>query len=418
MDGDRDDALLARLGLASAPAPAEAGACATPGRRRAGLPGPVTARADLDASARALVGVLAEAGGAPRAPTGATEGVDLVTNDVLALRRDPRVVGAAVAALRRAGLGAGGSRLLGGDDPAHRALEAEAAAWTGAEAALLYPSGTAANHGLVAGLVDRSDLVVAECENHGSLVEAVRSARARTLPRPPRRPRRAQPRARDGRPSRAALRRARVAARHGRRRGRPARPRGGGPPARRPLVDEAHAVGLLGPRGAGLADPASVGDVLAARTLPCGKALAGAGGLVVASRAVVDLLVHRSRAFAFTTGLPPAVAAGTLAALRIARDEPARAARARAAARRVEARLRALHERRGGGRRVRPVDRRPRRPRARGRLRAARARGFAVRAVRPPTVPEGTARVRLSCHADLTERDLTRLEHALGAVVR
>lgn len=269
----------------------------------------MTARADLDASARALVGVLAEAGRA-RAPTGATEGVDLVTNDVLALRRDPRVVGAAVAALRRAGLGAGGSRLLGGDDPAHRALEAEAAAWTGAEAALLYPSGTAANHGLVAGLVDRSDLVVAERENHGSLVEAVRSARARTLL--------------VNRGDLGALDRALGM---------------GGPRGRRfvvleslhgmdgdaadlpalatvarrrdalLLVDEAHAVGLLGPRGAGLADPASVGDVLAARTLPCGKALAGAGGLVVASRAVVDLLVHRSRAFAFTTGLPPAVAA-------------------------------------------------------------------------------------------------------------
>ncbi|MFO0932632.1 MAG: aminotransferase class I/II-fold pyridoxal phosphate-dependent enzyme [Planctomycetota bacterium] len=378
----------------------------------------MTARADLDASARALVGVLAEAGRA-RAPTGATEGVDLVTNDVLALRRDPRVVGAAVAALRRAGLGAGGSRLLGGDDPAHRALEEEAAAWTGAEAALLYPTGTAANHGLVAGLVDRSDLVVAERENHGSLVEAVRSARARTLV--------------VHRGDLGALDRALgMGGPRGRRfvvleslhgmDGDAADLAAVAAVARRRdallLVDEAHAVGLLGPRGAGLADPASVGDVLAARTLPCGKALAGAGGLVVASRAVVDLLVHRSRAFAFTTGLPPAVAAGTLAALRIARDEPARAARARAAARRVEGRLRAL------GQSVAAVDGAfvpwilGRDDRALEAASALRARGFAVRAVRPPTVPEGTARVRLSCHADLGERDLARLERALEVVVR
>jgi 8-amino-7-oxononanoate synthase len=373
----------------------------------------VTARADLDASARALVGVLAEAGRA-RAPTGATEGVDLVTNDVLALRRDPRVVGAAVAALRRAGLGAGGSRLLGGDDPAHRALEAEAAAWTGAEAALLYPSGTAANHGLVAGLVDRSDLVVAECENHGSLVEAVRSACART-PRPPRTSARFDralamggPRGRrfvvleslhgmDGDaadlPALAAVARRRDALL---------------------LVDEAHAVGF-GLRRAS-PTPRPVGDVLAARTLPCGKALAGAGGSVVASRAVVDLLVHRSRAFAFTTP-----AAGRRRG--DARGAPDRARRARP--RRAGLRRRA--PRRGAparaGQSVAAVDGAfvpwivGRDDRARGRLRAAR-RGFAVRAVRPPTVPEGTARVRLSCHADLTERDLTRLEHALGAVVR
>jgi len=375
-----------------------------------------SARADLDASARALVGVLAEAGRA-RAPTGVDGLVDLVTNDVLALRRDPRVVAAAVAALRRTGLGAGGSRLLGGDDEAHHALEAEAAAWTGAEAALLYPTGTAANHGLVAGLVDRSDLVVAEQENHGSLVEAVRSARARTLL--------------VARGNLGALDRALAA---------------GGPRGRRfvvleslhgmdgdaadlpavaevvrrrdalLLVDEAHAVGLLGPRGAGLADPASVGDVLAARSLPCGKALGGAGGLVVGSRAVVELLVHRSKAFAFATGLPPAIAAGTLAALRIARDEPARAARARAAARRVEAHLVAR------GQSVAAVDGAfvpwvlGRDDRALEVASALRARGFAVRAVRPPTVPEGTARVRLSCHADLTERDLRRLLAAISAV--
>lgn len=377
----------------------------------------MTARADLDAGARAAVAALVAAGRA-RAPVGVDAPVDLVTNDVLALRRDPRVVAAAVAALVRAGLGAGGSRLLGGDDEAHRALEADAAAFAGAEAALLFPSGTAANVGVVTALVRPGDVVVAERENHGSLVDAVRATRARVAVVP-----RGHADALD-----AALARGPAGARrfvvleslHGMD-GDAADLRTVADVARRRdallIVDEAHAVGVLGPRGAGLADPSVVGDVLAARTLPLGKALGAAGGLVVASAAVVDLLVHASRAFAFTTAAPPAAAAGARAALRIARDEPSRAARALAAARAVEANLRAR------GQSVAAVDGAfvpwllGADARALEVAAGLRARGFAVRAVRPPTVPEGTARVRLSCHADLAPADLARLLAAVDAVL-
>lgn len=376
----------------------------------------MTARAALDAAAAAAAAALA-AHDRARTPTGVDGLEDLVTNDVLALRRDPRVVRAAVETLRRAGLGAGGSRLLGGDDEAHRALEAEAAAWTGAEAALLFPTGTAANVGMVAGLVSPDDLVVSERENHGSLVEAVRASRARTLV--------------VARGHLDALDRALASGPRGARRfvvleslhgmdGDAADLLAVAAVARRReallLVDEAHAVGLLGPRGAGLADPSLVGDVLAARSLPCGKALGAAGGLVVGSHAVVALLVHRAKAFAHTTALPPAVAAGTREALRIARDEPERAARALASARAVEARLLSR------GESVAAVDGAfvpwilGTDARALAVAAALRARGFAVRAVRPPTVPEGTARVRLSCHADLEPTALARLLAAIDDV--
>jgi 8-amino-7-oxononanoate synthase len=378
----------------------------------------VTSRRALDDEARRAASDFARRG-LSRAPVGTDGLVDLVTNDALGLRRDPRVVRAAGEALARAGLGAGGSRLLGGDDEAHRALEADLAAWLSEEAAVLFPTGTAANAGAVAALAGPADLVVSDAWNHGSLVDAVRLSRAR---------KEVVPHGDAGAVERALAGDARGGRRfvvleslHGME-GDAAPLAALGDVCRRGdallVVDEAHAIGLLGPDGAGLVAAAGVGDVCAARTVPCGKALAGAGGAVVASKAVASLVVHTARAYAFTTALPPAVAAGVCEAARIARAEPWRRERALGLARRAEAALAGLGARvlRGEGAFASWVLGTPAAALAAAeRLRAA---GFAVRAVRPPTVPEGTSRLRLSFHADLEDAAFERLLDALPAAAR
>jgi 8-amino-7-oxononanoate synthase len=378
----------------------------------------VTSRRDLDDEARRTAADLARRG-LSRAVV-ATDGlVDLVTNDSLGLRRDPRVLAAAAAALAREGLGAGGSRLLGGDHAEHRALEADLARWTGEEAAVLFATGTAANVGVLGALAGPADLVVSDAENHGSLVDGIRLCGARKAIVP-----HGEPEAVDralagdaGRGRRFVV----VETLHGmngdaallaaladvcRRRGALL------------VADEAHAIGVLGPEGAGLVAEAGVRDVVAARVLPCGKALAGAGGAVACSAAVASLLVQTARAFAFTTALPPAVAAGVRAAAEVARAEPARRERCRALVVRTRDALVGLGARVSGaeGGFVSWVLGTPEAASAAAeRLRAA---GFAARPVRPPTVPEGTSRLRLALHADLAEADFERLLAALPVAAR
>ncbi len=380
----------------------------------------MTTRDALDAEARASAEGLARRGLA-RAPTGTDGLVDLVTNDYLGLRRDPRVVAAASAALSRAGLGTGGSRLLAGDDPEHRALEDAVARWLGEEAAVCFPTGSAANAGTLTALLRPGDVAVSDEWNHGSLVDGIRLSGASKAVVPHG----------DVSAVEAALAKAPAAGRrfvvfesiHGME-GDVAPLEALADVCRRReallVVDEAHAAGLVGPDGAGLVAEVGCADVVAARVVPCGKALGGAGGVVACSKAVASLLHHVSRQFTYATALPPAVAAGVRAALGVGRAEPWRRERSRALARRTFEALTALGERAhalppAGGFVAWILG-----PPEAALLAAERfrARGFAVRAVRPPTVPEGTSRVRLSLHADLSDADVERFLAALPEVAR
>lgn len=334
---------------------------------------------------------------------------DFTTNDYLGLARAPELCEAARVALERYGAGGRASRLLGGGSPLDREAERACAEWLGAQDALLFASGYHANLGLVGALCGPGDAVLCDELVHASLVDAVRLSRARALvwrhadvgdlERKLELASRGQLKlvvteslfSMDGdlAPLGAI---ADACARHG----------------ALLVVDEAHACGLLGPRGAGgwaALGPARAADsILAARVVTGGKALGAAGALVACSTALRAHLIDRARTLAFTTALPPAVSGALLAGLRLAPRAEAERTRARALAHKLAS---ALNQPAPAGAIVPLVLGAPERAlESAARLRAA---GLEVRAVRPPTVPEGTSRLRLVCHAFNTDEELSRL---------
>lgn len=348
----------------------------------------------------------------PRTPDDGA--VDLAGNDYLGLAGHPEVVAAASAALAAYGLGAGGSRLVRGSTEAHAALESELANWLGAEAALVYSSGFLANLGAVAALARDDTRLVCDAHNHASLVDGCRLARVEKVVIPHTDVGAvAEALAAGDRPAvvvtesvfsvdgdLAPLRELHQAARrHG----------------AVLLVDDAHALGLLGPGGAGAVAAAGLAgepDVVVTATLS--KGLGAAGGLVAGPAPLVRHLIDTSRTFIFDTALAPAVAAGALAATRLARaGDHLRAElrdRARAAVIRLrQAGLEVLSP--AGG--VVPVLA-PHPEAAVAWAAACRERGVAVGCFRPPSTPDKRSRLRLTINVAVPRMDFDR---ALDVVV-
>ncbi|MHA6630182.1 8-amino-7-oxononanoate synthase [Pseudonocardia sichuanensis] len=339
--------------------------------------------------------------------------LDLAGNDYLGLATDPRVIDGAVRAARTWGAGATGSRLVTGTTALHAELEAELAAFTGAEAALVFSSGYAANLGVLTALSGPDALIVSDAANHASLVDACRLSRARVVVVP-----HDDPDAVDAALAARTEARALVVtesvnsvdgglaplhALHGVCRGHGALL----------VVDEAHGLGVVGPGGRGLlaeAGLAGADDVVATVTLS--KALGSQGGAVLAPAAVVAHLVDTARSFIFDTGLAPASAGAALAALRVLGDEPRRpdavlrAAAALAAAAGVPAPPSAV---------VAVVLGEP--DVAVAAARRCAERGVRVGCFRPPSVPEGTSRLRLTARATLTEADVALVRGVLAEVL-
>ncbi|MET7865131.1 8-amino-7-oxononanoate synthase [Micromonospora taraxaci] len=254
-------------------------------------------------------------------PRPAADGMtDLAGNDYLGLATHPEVTAAATAALSAYGLGATGSRLVRGSTDAHEALETELAQWLGTDRALVFSSGYLANLGALRALVQPRTLLVSDAHNHASLIDGCRISGAETVvtPHADVDAVAAALAAAPGRPAvvvtesvfsvdgdLAPLTRLHaVARRHG----------------ALLLVDDAHALGVTGPAGAGgvaAAELAGEPDVVVTATLS--KALGGAGGVVAGPAEFVRHLVETGRTFIFDTALPPAVAAGVHAALRLTR---------------------------------------------------------------------------------------------------
>jgi 8-amino-7-oxononanoate synthase len=178
------------------------------------------------------------------------------------------------------------------------------------------------------------------------------------------------------------------------------------------MVDEAHATGVLGARGAGLAELEEVGGRIAVQMGTLGKALGGAGAYIAGSRTLVELVLNRARSFVYTTGLAPAAVAAAGAALDVVAAEPERRARVLAHAGRLRAGLRALGLDARGDTHVVPLVVGANDP-ALALADALLGRGVLATAIRPPTVPAGAARLRLTPMATHTD---AQIAHALAAI--
>ncbi|MEU5610659.1 8-amino-7-oxononanoate synthase [Streptomyces sparsogenes] len=342
--------------------------------------------------------------------------LDLASNDYLGLVRHPRVVRAAADAALRWGAGATGSRLVTGTTELHTELEEELAAFCGAEAALVFSSGYAANLAALTALTGPGTLIVADAYNHASLIDGCRLSRAEVAPVAHR----------DPDAVRAAL------AGHGGGRAlvvtdsvfsvdgdaAPLAELAGACRAHGAalLVDDAHGLGVVGDGGAGALAAAGLAgspDVVATVTLS--KSLGSQGGAVLGPRRVVRHLVETARTFIFDTGLAPASAGAALGALRLLREEPERAARAREVARRLSAGLTAAGLEASVPDAAVVSVRAPSPEAAVAWARACREAGVAVGCFRPPSVPDRFSRLRLTARGDLTD---AQIEQAVAVVAR
>jgi 8-amino-7-oxononanoate synthase len=351
----------------------------------------------------------------PRITIDGRDVVNFASNDYLGLASDVRLVRAAQDALEDSGAGAGASRLIVGNQREHVRLETAVADWLRCGGARLFNSGYAANVGILTALLGPGDVVFSDALNHASIIDGCRLSKAEIV---------VVPHA-DCHALEAAL-----ATRLGRRRivvteslfsmdGDFADVEAIAALCKRHdaalVIDEAHAVGVVGPEGRGLAAERGVIPDILVGTF--GKALGSFGAFAATSRSVADLLWNRARSLVFSTGLPPSVPAASRTALEIARGSEGdeRRTRLTSLARRFRQRMPAAC-----GGLTSPIV-----PIVVGDDRAAMcctedllARGFFVQGIRPPTVPVGTARLRVGLSATHNESQLDRLLAALDNALR
>jgi len=354
----------------------------------------------------------------PRILLDGRETLLLCSNDYLGLAGHPRVREAAAEAAMRWGAGAGASRLISGNMTPHAALEERLAGFKGYEAALLFGSGYLANTGIVAALAGRGEVVFSDQLNHASIVDGCRLSRAETFVY------------RHGdvehlawglreAGGRAALivtdgvfsmdgdiaplaELAGLAREH----------------RCRLMVDEAHATGTTGPGGRGSVAAAGLGEEVDVVVGTLGKALGSYGAYACADREVIELLVNTARPFIFSTAPPPPSVAAATAALEVLEAEPERVERLRRNAAALREALVAAGLTVGGsGTQIVPV-----------RVGDAEAtmelceraleRGVFAQGIRPPTVPEGASRLRLTAMATHRPDELREAARLIGAAAR
>jgi 8-amino-7-oxononanoate synthase len=338
----------------------------------------------------------------------------LCSNNYLGLADHPRVREAAADAAMRWGVGAGASRLVSGTMTVHRRLEERLAEFEGAEAVLLFGSGYLANVGVVSALAGRDEVVFSDELNHASIIDGCRLARAETfvyqhadVEHLAWGMRQAEGRggivvtdsvfSMDG--DVAPLQEiVELAGRHG----------------LRVVVDEAHGVGCLGPGGRGAVAEAGVEDDVDVVIGTLSKALGAYGAYAACDQAMAQYLVNVARPFVFSTALPPPAAAGALAALELLVDQPQRVERLQANADVLRDELaREGFEVAGSTTQIVPLvvgD-------ARQAMRICELAiedGVFAQAIRPPTVPEGTSRLRLAVMASHSKAELREAAQVLG----
>ncbi|HKJ36970.1 MAG TPA: 8-amino-7-oxononanoate synthase [Solirubrobacterales bacterium] len=366
---------------------------------------------------------LIEGAQGPRVSLDGRDVLLLCSNNSLGLAEHPEVRLAGAEAYRDICASAGASRLVSGNMDVHERLEGRLASFHRQEAALLFGSGYLANTGTIAALARRGEVVYSDALNHASIVDGCRLAGAETFIY----------RHRDVEHLGWALKRAdrpaalivsdglfsmdgdvaplawlvELARRHD----------------ARLMIDEAHAVGTFGPSGQGTIAAAGLSDEVDVTSGTLGKSLGSYGAYVATSAELRDLLVNRARPLIFSTGLPPAVAAAAEAALGIIEREPHRVEQLRENGETLRSALAAeglegiAGEGADPGTQIIPlVIGDP--ERAVAACARALEQGVYAQAIRPPTVPEGTSRLRMTVMASHEPEDLRRAASVIAAAVR
>ena len=343
--------------------------------------------------------------------------LNFASNDYLGLASDARLVAAAGRSMAGAGFGAGASRLVCGNFDEHTALERDIAALKKTEAAVLFSSGYMANIGIISALLGRDDVVFSDRLNHASIVDGIILSRAQMKRYP-----HIDMTALDALLSEAKSARRRMivtdtvfsmdgdiapltelvalAQRH----------------QAWLMVDEAHAFGIFGANGAGLAEETGTAGAIDIQMGTLSKAAGAFGAYVAGSKVLADYLVNAARSLVFTTALPPSVAAAGREAVNIIREEPQRRQRVRASSVFLRNEVRSMGLDVPSG--ITPII-----PvilgdsgRAMRWSKALLAQGIFVPAIRPPTVPGGSARLRITVTTAHTDDDMQRCLAALRKV--
>lgn len=341
------------------------------------------------------------------------------SNDYLGLAGDERLAAAVVEAVREVGWGSGASPLVTGYSREHQRLEQRLAEFEGTEAALVFTSGFAANAGTIAALVGPGDTVYTDRKNHASLLDGCRLSRADVRPYPHLDcPRLKSLLDRSGSKGRQLIVTDSLFSMDG-----DLAPLGElADLAERYeamlMVDEAHATGVFGPHGRGVAEHLGVEERIHVRIGTLSKSLGCIGGFVAGSRTLVDWLVNRARPYVFSTAAPPAMAAAAVAAIDIVVAEPQRRTSllVRSAALRTALVERGWNVGQSASQIIPIVVGEPERAVA---LSAELLdRGLFVPAIRPPTVPEGEACLRISLSYAHTDDMIAALVEGLDQSAR
>lgn len=341
----------------------------------------------------------------------------LCGNNYLGLASHPRIVEATSRALARYGLGSGASRLISGTMSLHRLLEEKLASFKGTEAALLFSSGYMANLGLLGSLAGPGDVILSDQLNHASIIDGCRLSRAAVRVYPHR--------------DTAAAERLLREAGGGRRRFLVTETLFSMDGDLAPLpelaalaerydaaliVDEAHATGTLGPGGRGAVEHFGVQGRVPVIMGTMSKALGAFGAFAAGDRALIDYLVNVSRPFIFTTAPPPALAAGALAALELVQEDPGLVLRLQENQHFFRAGLKSLGFDTGASEsHIIPVIIGEERKTMAFCERLLEEYAVFAQGIRPPTVPPGTSRLRITL-TSTHRRD--QLERALAAMER
>ncbi|MBI5759199.1 MAG: 8-amino-7-oxononanoate synthase [Planctomycetales bacterium] len=346
--------------------------------------------------------------------------IDFASNDYLGLARDPRLIAAAVKATQEAGTGASSSALISGRTEWHVELERRLAEFEGQPAAILFPSGYAANVGTITALAESDDVLFCNRFNHASLIDGCRLSKSRLVIY---RHDELESLERELEKARDARRRyvvtdtvfsmdadlaplpilCDIAERHD----------------ATLIVDEAHATGVFGERGRGVAELQQVEHRIAVRIGTLSKAIGSLGGFVTGSAELIDWLWNKARTQMFSTALPPAACAAATAALDVIATEPFRREVLAARSTQLRQSLRALGCEVPGELTCPIVPVIVGEPdRAVAAASKLEERGYFVGAIRPPTVPHGTSRLRITVHCGHTSDEVAALAAAVGDVLQ